>query len=89
MVLFEKPKRNVTAENKAVLIVEGIEVMAMPTNTMPLMTLLIKDPNNMGQQLPMMIEGRVVMLIWEEQIKLIPRRQLALQMGMVQAYALI
>ena len=50
---------------------------------------MIEDPNYMGHQLPTMIEDSAAMLMWEGQIKLIPRRQLTLQIETVKAYTLI
>ena len=90
-----KLKKNITAyihhkgENEAVLIAKGVEMITTPTITMPPVPPLIEDPNSMGQQLPMMVEKKAAMFMWEGQIKFFPRRQLALPIVMVQASALI
>ena len=61
----------------------------MPIIMQPEIPPLIKDPSSMEQQPLVMIEDHPAMLIWEGKMKMIPRREQVLQMGLVQANVLV
>lgn len=98
--MFEKSKKHITAyirregDDEAVLVADGLEAMITPTIVRPPMPARIPDPNhvpdpaNVNAPVPM-IEDRGEMLIWEGEMKMIPRREAALKTGMVKAYATI
>ena len=85
--LFEKSKRAIvsyirrTGGEESALISAGMETMTTPTIVEPAEPVLVEDPANMGQNPPVMIENRREMIKWEAQLKMIPKRDHALQTG--------
>ena len=56
-----------------------METMVTPTIAEPPEPTMIEDPNNMGQDPPVMIENRREIIKWESQLKMMPKRELSLE----------
>ena len=60
-------------DKEAILIANGLEQGVIPTITVPPRPPRIENPDNMGAVPPDMIDNEAELLIWQGELKLIPR----------------
>ena len=93
--LYEKSKKAVIAyirrkgDSESELIASALEDMVIPTIPLPPRAPMIKDPDQLGQVPPVMIQDPDEVLLRSSEMKYIPQRRQNLSKGLKQNYAII
>ena len=95
VALFKKSKKAIvnyirmSGERESATVANIIENMAEEGIPIPPAPPQIEDPNNQNQNPPVMIEDATQTFIWQGKLKLIASRELNLDQGIVQAFAIV